>query len=51
MPNKPNSDIEALFQQYANLSGGQQYANPSGGKKTKKLGGPAKGNRKKIVIL
>ena len=42
MPNKPNSDIEALFQQYANLSGGQQ---------TKKLGGPAKGNRKKIVIL
>ena len=42
MPNKPNSDIEDLFQQYANLSGGQQ---------TKKLGGPAKGNRKKIVIL
>ena len=42
MPNEPNSDIEALFQQYANLSGGQQ---------TKKLGGPAKGNRKKIVIL
>ena len=42
MPNEPNSDIEALFQQYANLSGGQ---------KTKKLGGPAKGNRKKIVIL
>ena len=42
MSNKPNSDIEALFQQYANLSGGQQ---------TKKLGGPAKGNRKKIVIL
>ena len=42
MPNKPNSDIEALFQQYANLSGGQQM---------KKLGGPAKGNRKKIVIL
>ena len=42
MPNEPNSDIEALFQQYANLSGG---------KKTKKLGGPAKGNRKKIVIL
>ena len=42
MPDKPNSAIEALFQQYANLSGGQQ---------TKKLGGPAKGNRKKIVIL
>lgn len=42
MPNEPNSDIEALFKQYANLSGGQQ---------TKKLGGPAKGNRKKIVIL
>ena len=42
MPDKPNSAIEALFQQYANLIGGQQ---------TKKLGGPAKGNRKKIVIL
>ena len=41
-PDKPSSDIEALFQQYNNFRGEQQ---------TKKLGGPSKGNRKKIVIL